>query len=198
MHPPGTPPQTEQEWISQKTPACETDQVRDLAREAVAFLRERHGDLLITVDGLVAERSLRRVFPDNAQVVDHHVYADGIVQDFWRAAGTSGIRPGDVPDREKNAFLRSMLKPNPKSWDELVPQATRVRRNWWAIAWLYANLDNAKFDEWCQANYCTAGSASRILSRGSFAPHHRLPRNEICRWWLTKVSFSILRSTPAS
>jgi hypothetical protein len=179
--PPGTPPQTQEEWVSAKFPRCPTDQVRALAREAVAFLRERHGDLLITVDGLTPEHSLRPLFPDNAQVVDHHVYVDSVIQDFWRAAGISGLRPGDVPDPEKNPFLRSMLKPDPKSWIELSKQATRVRRTWWAIAWLYENLDNNKFDEWCQANYSKCRQRvknsieKQFQAAGSFAKERNLP-----------------------
>ena len=84
-----------------------------------------------------------------AQVADHHVYCDGVTQAFWAKCGITGIRPGQPPDPETNPFLKSMLKPNPKGWDELVRNAGRVRQDWWAIAWLYTNLDNEKFDRWC-------------------------------------------------
>ena len=39
------------------------------------------------------------------------------------------------------------------TWEEVVRRATHVRKDWWSIAWLYANLDNAKFDRWCVEHY---------------------------------------------
>lgn len=142
-------------WVEGKypKPPCSTDRVRSLAGAAIAYIRERHPDLLVTVDGLVASSGFRTLFPENAQVADHHLYVDGITQAFWHAAGISGIRPGVPPPLEKNPFLRSMLKPNPSSWNELCRRATRVHQGWWAIAWLYENLDNTKFDKWCVENY---------------------------------------------
>jgi hypothetical protein len=74
-----------------------------------------------------------------------------------------------------------MLKPNPKSRNELSRQATRVRRNWWAIAWLYENLDNRKFDEWCQSNYSNcrqrvkASIEKQFQAASDFARERKLP-----------------------
>jgi len=151
---PGARPQLYEEWVESKgpNPPCPSEEVRQRAYDAVAFLRRRHPDILVTVD-LAAATDFATIWPDNSQVADHHVYSDGIVQAFWRAAGIGGIRPGQPPDPEKSPFLREYLKPNPMPWQEIVRRAAHVRQNWWSIAWLYENLNNEKFDEWCQAHY---------------------------------------------
>jgi len=145
------PSQTLEDWIHRRlpTPACKTETVRSLASEAVAHVRGRHPDLLVTVDGLVACEGFETLHPENAQVADHHVYCDGVTQAFWEKCGITGIRPGEPPDPETNPFLKHVLKPNAVPWNELVRQAGRVRQDWWGISWLYANLDNEKFDRWC-------------------------------------------------
>jgi len=92
------------------------------------------------------------LFPKSAQIADHHVYSDGITQAFWRQAGVSlGAR--QPPDAAAKPFRDSMFKPNPMSWEEVARRATHVRKDWWSIAWLYANLDNARFDRWCVEHY---------------------------------------------
>ena len=145
------PPQTMDEWVHGKTPApaCKAEMVRGLASEAVAYVRSKHPDLLVTVDGLVACDGFETLYPENAQVADHHVYCDGVTQAFWEKCGITGIRPGEPPNAETNPFLKSVLKPNAAAWSELVRQAGRVRQDWWGISWLYTNLDNEKFDRWC-------------------------------------------------
>jgi hypothetical protein len=152
---PTAPKQTFAEWVQERLPqpACSREQVRELADKAVAFLRERHPDLLITVDGLVAGSGLAELFPKSAQVVDHHVYSNGMTQAFHRLAGLSSLGAGGTPDPAVKAFRDSMFKPNPMSWDEVTRRATHVRRGWWPIAWLYTNIDNQKFDRWCVQHY---------------------------------------------
>lgn len=151
----GNSVETFAEWVQGTipTPPCPTDKVQDLASNGVAYLRARHPELLITVDGLVACKGFPTLFPENAQVADHHVYSDGITQAFWRAAGISGFRPEHPPSLAANHFLRAVLKPHPIAWTQFVERASRVRRGWWGIDWLYENLDNRKFDQWCAANY---------------------------------------------
>jgi len=149
------PPQTMEEWVQGKTPTppCTREMVRGQAAEAVGYLRSRHPDLLITVDGLVACDGFDTLYPDNAQVADHHVYCDGVTQAFWTKCGITGIGAGRPLDPNTNPFLKSVLKPSVASWDELVRQAGHVRQAWWSIAWLYTNLDNEKFDRWCLEHF---------------------------------------------
>jgi hypothetical protein len=149
--PESTPPQTFADWTAAKSPpACEHARLRELAHSAVALLRKRHPDLLITVD-LGSANDFTTIWPENSQVADHHVYQDGIVQGFWRMAGIGGIRPGGPMPSE--AFIKQYLKPNPMSWQEIQRRGAHVRQNWLSIAWLYENLDNARFDEWCAEHY---------------------------------------------
>jgi len=159
---PGASRQTFAEWIAGKspTPACSNEQIRERARQAVAFLRERHPDLLITVD-YGSALDLANWAPANVQVADHHVYSDGLTQAFWKAAGIDGIRPGKPPEPEKSEFLRRYLKRDRMSWEEIVRRGPHVHEGWLSIAWLYENLDNAKFDEWCLAHH--AEYKQRIL-----------------------------------
>jgi hypothetical protein len=178
----GSPRQTFAEWVEGKLPdpVCRTEQVRDLADKAVAFIRKRHPDLLVTVDGLVAGSGFSQLFPESAQIADHHVYSDGITQAFWRQAGVSlGARR--APDAAAKAFRDTMFKPNPMSWEEVVRRATHVRKDWWSIAWLYANLDNAKFDRWCVAHYSEYRQRikdsieTRFQAAAAFARARKLP-----------------------
>jgi hypothetical protein len=144
--------QTAEEWTSGKgpQPPCTTETVRQLAFDAIDYLQHKHPDLLITVDGLVACTGFRTLYPQNAQVADHHVYCNGVTQAFWEKCGITAFSPGESPDPLKNRFLAEFLKPNNTvGWSEFVRQAGRVRRVWWAIGWLYVNLDNEKFDRWC-------------------------------------------------
>ncbi|MCW5982031.1 MAG: hypothetical protein KIT09_28355 [Bryobacteraceae bacterium] len=151
---PGTPNQTFAAWVAAETPspACSDEQLKELARQAVAFLRERHPDLLITVD-YGSAFDFAKWGPDNLQVADHHVYSDGLPQAFWREAGIGGIRRGKPLDPSQSEFLRTHLKPNPMSWEEILRRGAHVRQSWLPIAWLYENLNDEKFDEWCLAHH---------------------------------------------
>lgn len=152
---PDVPPQTFEQWTRLQVPGerCSTDQVRQLAHAALAYVRERHPDLLVTVDGLVASRGFATLFPDNAQIADHHVYSDGVVQAFWREAGITGLSPADSDEIAPNEFARSMMKPDIIPFSEIARRGRGVRATWLPIAWLYSNLDNSKFDRWCQEQY---------------------------------------------
>ena len=152
---PGAPPQTFEQWTRLHVPGarCSSDAVRALAHDAVGFLRERHPDLLVTVDGLVASRGFATLFPENAQIADHHVYSDGVVQAFWREAGIGGLAPADGAEPQPNDFLRSMMRAEAIPFSEIARRGRGVRATWLPVAWLYSNIDNAKFDRWCVEQY---------------------------------------------
>jgi hypothetical protein len=175
--------QTVDEWVSGEipTPACKTDAVRALASEAVAYVRARHPDLLVTVDGLVACTGFETLYPENAQVADHHVYCDGVSQAFWEKCGLTGIVRGQPPDSKMNPFLKSVLKPKYSGWNEVIRQADRVRQDWWGIVWLYANLDNDKFDRWCLAH---------------FAEYEKRIKHSIEKQFTCAAEFASLRNLP--
>ena len=143
--------ETTAEWVrgDVPSPSCSFEEVRALAENAISYLRTRHPDLLFTVDGLVACRDFNNVYPRHAQVADHHVYCDGVTQAFWSKCDINAFSRETPPDPARNSFLRSVLKPDITPWSEFVHRARRVRQVWWGIGWLYANLDNSKFDRWC-------------------------------------------------
>lgn len=151
----GVPPQTFEQWTQLKVPGkrCEKSQVRALAQKAVGLLRERHSDLLVTIDGLIPTLGYPALFPDNAQIADHHIYSDGVVQAFWKQAGIGGLAPAKPDEMQPNDFFRSMMKPNPIPFAEIARNGKGVRATWLPVAWLYSNIDNAKFDRWCVEQY---------------------------------------------
>ena len=170
-------------WTSGFTPqpACSDDVVWKLASDAIQYLRQRHPDLLVTVDGLVGCSSLERLCPADAQVADHHAYSDGVVQAFWRKCGLNGFSPASPPDPNKNAFLKSVLKRDVAPWDEFVNRAQRIRHAWWGIDWLYANLETSKFDEWCTGHFAEYEETikqslkTKFECAGKFAASRRIP-----------------------
>lgn len=144
-------------WRDTTIPAAPPEQQREMAHAAVAFLRERHRNLLITVD-MASAASLARLAPDNVQVADHHVYSDGITMRIMAAAGVLpwGERafPYETdPLSQNNAVLRSLLKPQIISWDEIRRRGKDTKPGWCRFAWFYQNLDQAKYDAWCVSHY---------------------------------------------
>ncbi|MHB0859155.1 MAG: hypothetical protein ACYC5M_16505 [Anaerolineae bacterium] len=127
---------------------------RRAATDAIAYLRERHPNLLITVD---YARLVPEMLPDNAQVLDHHVYVQGLTQAVWEQAGIAGWG-GQPPDLAGNRFLREILKPDPMPWEEFLRRAARVRHHslfgeGCAMMWFYDNVDVNKYDFWCLRHF---------------------------------------------
>jgi hypothetical protein len=116
-----------------------------LHTESIAFLRERHPEILITGDFASHDPA---IVPDNAQVYDDHVYAgaalyfDGL---YDRTVRHPQFNPQDP--RALPAF-RQLAKPDLIPWDVFMKPAGNIREWWRPIMYLYANLDNAKFDRW--------------------------------------------------
>lgn len=149
---PATPPPTAEDWLQRRYPESDLANLRGLAFEAVALLRERHPEQMVTVD-IGSPDFMPTLLPDNAQVADYHVYADGLTQAIADAAGARLFDVTCVPDPAGNALLRSLLKPDPMPWKEFKRRAARVRASWHAVAWFYANVDNSKYDDWCVAHF---------------------------------------------
>lgn len=149
---PAARPQTFEEWVAGHYPPTDSALTRDLASEALAFLQDRHPDVLFTVD-LGHARLFPDLLPENAQVADHHVYTDGVAQGILRAAGVPawgvGQWPEGGPDLETNETLRSLLRPDPMPWDEVVRRGEGTHPHWIALAWFYQNVDMEKYDRWC-------------------------------------------------
>ncbi|MBC7287568.1 MAG: hypothetical protein H5T86_05885, partial [Armatimonadetes bacterium] len=148
-----TRPQTFEEWVAGIYPPSDDALTRDLAAKALAFLQERHPDILFTVD-LGKARMFAQLLPDNAQVADHHVYTDGVAQAILQAAGVGvGQWPETGPDLEANEVLRSLLKPDPVPWQEIVRAGEGTHPHWLPVAWFYHNVDMEKYDRWCLEHF---------------------------------------------
>jgi hypothetical protein len=152
--PDGSAPEhpTPEDWVEERHPAPNAVFVKHLCAEAVEFVRERHPDVLVTQD-LGSAHELETTFPDSAQVADHHVYTNGLTQALYAAVNLDPWFSATVPEVEANEVLRSLLKPDVMPWDEFCRRADRVRATWRRLGWLYHNIDNRKFDDWCLAHF---------------------------------------------
>jgi hypothetical protein len=91
-------------------------------------------------------------------VADHHVYSDGITMHIMAAAGVlpwgeHAFPYEKDPLSQDNAVLRSLLKPQIVSWDEIKQRGKDAKPACCRIAWFYQNLDQAKYDAWCVSHY---------------------------------------------
>lgn len=118
-----------------------------LHEEAIAMLRERHPDILVSGDYGSHDGT---IVPDNIQVYDQHTYT-GLYQSLF--AQTIQHSSFDPADPKKNELLRRLLKDPFVPYDQFMQAAQNVREFWRSIDWLYCNLDNRAFDEWIVEQY---------------------------------------------
>jgi len=122
------------------------DEKRLRAEAAIDFLRQRHGDLLITADyAWIDPNGLAR----NTQLIDHHVYAGASTAGKLFSSAHWDLDKG--PDLNDET-LRWLLKPNPTPWKQFLATVdidAFPHPAWICRMWFYANLDNQRFDYWC-------------------------------------------------
>jgi len=123
---------------------------KGLHQDAIALLRARHPDMLVSADFASHDYS---IVPDNAQVFDQHIYAGA----GWHLEGLYGqtvankaINPQNPRDFEP---LRRVLKEDIIPWDDYMVAAGKVGREdkaatdgWRRMLWLWENIDVAKWD----------------------------------------------------
>ena len=116
-----------------------------LHTEAIAFLRERHPDVLISADHASQEFD---IIPDNAQVFDVHMYSGQFVyfDQIWDATVRSP--EFDPASPRKLSIMRRLLKVDIVPWDVFMKEAQNVREFWRGIDWLYENLNDSEWDNW--------------------------------------------------
>lgn len=116
-----------------------------LHTEAIAFLRDRHPDILVSADHASQELD---IIPDNTQVYDMHLYSGPIM--YWEGIWGQTIWHPDF-DRQnpkKLPIMQKMLKEDVVPWDVFMEKAQNIREFWREIDWLYENLNNAEWDRW--------------------------------------------------
>jgi hypothetical protein len=150
---------TYEDWFEDKTVPLQSEWLRRLTGEAVAGLRQKYPELLITTD-LASVNRFADCLPENAQVADHHLYHNSVTMDLLFGETGAGIHPGAKgfswetgPAIEANDVLASMLKKDILSWKDFNRLDNYTRRLWRIIAWFYENLDNDKYDKWCRAHF---------------------------------------------
>jgi hypothetical protein len=121
-----------------------------LHEQAIAFLRARHPDILVSAD---FTRHDYRYVPDNAQVFDQHIYAGWEL--YWKTLYPQTIHHPDFDPRDplKLPACREILRSDFTPWEQFMLPARNVREFWRPIMWLYENLDNDKWDRWVERQF---------------------------------------------
>ncbi|MFA7159031.1 MAG: cellulase-like family protein [Kiritimatiellia bacterium] len=125
--------------------------------EAIAFLRARHPEILVSGDFASHDYS---IVPDNAQVFDQHIYAGA----GWHLSGLYGrtVSSKEADPLNPRAFepLRRVLKKDIMPWDKYLAAAGKVGREdkaategWKRMLWLWENIDAAKWDEFMAGSF---------------------------------------------
>jgi hypothetical protein len=137
-------------------------QGKKLHEEAIALLRDRHPDILVSGDYASHDTA---IVPDNVQVYDQHtyvgLYSSLFEQTIWR-------RDFDPANPKKNELLRRVLKDPFVPYDQFMKAAQNVREFWRPIDWVYCNLDNRAYDEWLIEQYGREKTALEAKARGFF------------------------------
>jgi len=128
-----------------------------LHEEAIALLRARHPDILVSADFACHDYA---IVPDNAQVFDQHIYAgagwhlDGL---YGQTVASKALDPHNLRGFEP---LRRVLKDDTIPWDEYMAAAVKAPREdpavvdgWRRMLWLWENLDVAKWDAWVTESF---------------------------------------------
>lgn len=139
---------------------------RSLHEEAVAFLRDRHGDILVAGD--YATHNLD-IVPDNIQVYDQHLYLAVGLYFAGLYAQTVHHKDFDPAHPRQIELLDRLLKDPFVPWEQFQVPARNVREFWRGIHWLYHNLDNARFDEWIAGEYARQRGAIEAAARTTMA-----------------------------
>jgi len=139
---------------------------KSLHEEAVAMLRARHPDVLVSGD--FAAHDYPNI-PHNVQVFDQHIYAGAnwYFQDLYGQTVLS--REFDPHDPRLLEPLRRVLKDELVPWDDFMKPAANVRQFWRPIMWLFENIDNAKWDAWVAERFPAWEDRIRAEARKRFS-----------------------------
>jgi hypothetical protein len=112
--------------------------------EAIAFLRDRHPDILISGD--MAGHHPKFV-PENTQVYDNHMYAGRAVYD--QLFSQTFNHPDFDPDHpRKTPLLDYLLEEHIVPHDEMMQVFQDIVPSRGTRLWLYHNFDISRFDRW--------------------------------------------------
>ena len=137
-----------------------------LHRDAIAFLRDKHPDILVSGDFSSHNEA---IVPDNVQVYDQHVYGGGEWY-FSTLYGETVRHPHFDPANPRAlAALDRVLREDIVSWDEFMVPAQNIRKAWRDVMWMYENLDNDRWDAWVAERFAEWEDRVRAGTREMFA-----------------------------
>jgi hypothetical protein len=134
-----------------------------LHEEAIALLRDRHPDILVSGDYGSHDAA---IVADNVQVYDQHTYVGLYLTLFEQTVYRKDFDPANP---KKNELLRRVLKDPFVPYDQFMKAAQNVREFWRPIDWLYCNLDNRAYDEWLIEQYRREKPTLEAKARQFFA-----------------------------
>jgi hypothetical protein len=138
---------------------------KKLHEEAIAFLRDRHPDIVIAADlsGHLPDQG-----PKNTQVYDHHMYAGvSIYNDLFKR--TVSHPDFDPKNPRKIELLDYLLEEHIVEYEDFVPRTRELGEGWTNNFWLYHNLDISRFDRWMLERYAEYDPKVKQHARDLFA-----------------------------
>lgn len=115
---------------------------------ALAFLRDRHPDLLFACDTCSSKTDVD-LMPGNMQLWNHHLY---YMWDLYFQSFEANIMKPDFAyeDPRNDPLIRRFMKEYPVSIEELrrsTGDNAMLPQDWYRRVWLYTNVDPAKLAE---------------------------------------------------
>lgn len=155
---------------------------REAHEEAIAFLRERHPDILVAGD---TNTSNLDETPRNTQILDNHVYPGVPIywENLWRK--TVLADDFDPENPRKNELLDFLLEKDCLPFDQFdvylwepsdegdLRQHQTERRRYW----LWHNLDLARFDRWMLEQYAAMEARIKREARERYTANVELARS---------------------
>jgi hypothetical protein len=138
---------------------------RRLHEEAIAFLRDRHPDILISAD---MARHLPEEVPENTHVYDTHMYAGREIYD--QLFSQTLRHPGFDPDHPgKTPLLKDLLEEHILPHDEMMQGFQDIVQGRGTRLWLYHNFEISRFDRWMLDRVKQLNTRLRERARQLFA-----------------------------
>jgi hypothetical protein len=156
------------------------DEGKRLHTETIAFLRERHPDILVSGD--FGKKDVDTL-PDNTQIYDYLIYVGGTLYHGEVFNKTIFAPDFDPQHPNKNKLLELLLEDNIVPYDEFMAHTTIASQSWAARMWLYHNLNVAQFDRWILDKYAEHETKLKQNARTLYAFHAR----EAAKWNLPVV-----------
>jgi len=149
--------------------------------EALAYLQERHPDILMTGCYTLSEPYSKAYLPDNMQVGHFHMYINGVLQQLMEE---TGIRNPDVPF--PNPLVKSLLSDDAPPFEEYrLPEGEewRLHGNPVGLKLLYLHdwCDPVKWDLYLYEHYSAHRLAmlqkvdNRFAEIADWARDHQVP-----------------------